>query len=138
MIVFDLHCSHSGDRFEAWFRSNADFERQLEQGLVQCPFCQSSRVSKAPMAPSVPRRSNEQSGVRDAIAQLAALQVELLRDSRWVGDEFADTARAMHLGEIDTAPVHGEATAEQARSLVEDGVPIAPLPLPVVPPSQVN
>ena len=138
MIVFDLHCSHSGDRFEAWFRSNADFEQQLEQGLVQCPFCQSSQVAKAPMAPSVPRRSNEQSGVRGAIAQLAALQAEMLRDSKWVGDEFADTARAMHLGEIGTVAVHGEATADQARSLVEDGVPIAQLPLPVVPPNQVN
>jgi hypothetical protein len=138
MIVFDLHCLASGDLFEAWFRSNADFERQREQGLVQCPFCQSSRVTKAPMAPLVPRSCDSGSSVRDAIAQLAELQAELLRDSRWVGNEFADTARAMHLGEIDTTPVHGEATAEQARSLVDDGVPIAPLPLPVVPPNQVN
>jgi hypothetical protein len=138
MIVFDLHCAASGDRFEAWFRSNADFERQLEQGLVQCPFCQSSRVAKAPMAPRVPRKGEIGSDVRDVIAKLSVLQAELLRDSRWVGEEFADTARAMHLGEIETAQVHGEATAEQAQSLVEDGVPIAPLPLPVVPPNQVN
>ena len=138
MIVFDLHCSHSGDRFEAWFRSNADFELQLEQGLVQCPFCQSSQVTKAPMAPQVPRKCEGGPGIGDAIAKLASLQAELLRNSKWVGDEFADTARAMHHGEIDTTPVHGEATAEQALSLVEDGVPIAPLPLPVVPPNQVN
>ena len=135
MIVFDLHCAASGDRFEAWFRSNADFDLQLERGLVQCPFCQSTEVAKAPMAPSVPRSS---SGVPEAIRQLASLQAELLRNSRWVGERFADTARAMHLGEIDTGPVHGEATPEQARSLVEDGVPIAPLPLPLVPPDQVN
>ncbi len=138
MIVFDLHCSDSGERFEAWFGSNADFESQIEQGLVQCPFCASSRVVKAPMAPSVPRRSEGAPDVRDAIEQLAALQAELLRDSRWVGDEFADTARAMHEGEIETGRVHGEATAEQAQSLVEDGVPIAPLPLPVRPPNEVN
>ena len=133
MIVFDLHCLASGDRFEAWFRSNADFEEQLERSLVQCPVCQSSKIAKAPMAPMVPR-----SGARDVIEKLAALQADLLRNSRWVGDEFTDTARAMHLGEIHTSPVHGEATAEQARSLVDDGVPIAPLPLPVVPPGQVN
>ncbi len=133
MIVFDLQCLASGDRFEAWFRSNADFERQLDQGLVQCPFCQSSRITKAPMAPLLPKSSGY-----DGIEKLASLQAELLRNSRWVGDEFADTARAMHVGEIDTSPVHGEATAEQARSLVEDGIPIAPLPLPVVPPNQVN
>lgn len=138
MIVFDLHCSQSGDRFEAWFRSNADYEQQLEQGRVQCPFCQSSQVAKAPMAPRVPRRSNRGSAIGDVMAKLASIQAELLRDSRWVGDEFADTARAMHNGDIDTTPVHGEATLEQARSLVEDGVPIAPLPLPVVPPNQVN
>lgn len=133
MIVFDLQCLASGDRFEAWFRSNADFERQLDQALVQCPFCQSSRITKAPMAPLLPRSSGY-----DGIEKMASLQAELLRNSRWVGDEFADTARAMHVGEIDTSPVHGEATAEQARSLVEDGIPIAPLPLPVVPPNQVN
>jgi hypothetical protein len=138
MIVFDLHCLARGDRFEAWFRSNADFERQVEQGLVQCPFCQSSQVTKAPMAPQVPRKGEAGPAIGDAIAKLASLQAELLRDSKWVGDEFANTARAMHLGEIDTAPVHGEATAEEAQSLVEDGVPIAPLPLPVVPPNQVN
>ena len=138
MIVFDLHCLASGDRFEAWFRSNADFEQQLDQGQVQCPFCRSSRVAKAPMAPLVPRSGSVGFPFDEAMARLAALQAELLRNSRWVGDEFTDTARAMHLGEIDTSPVHGEATAEQARSLVDDGVPIAPLPLPVVPPNQVN
>lgn len=138
MIVFDLLCSESGDRFEAWFGSNADFDRQIALGLVQCPFCQSHQVTKAPMAPWVPRSGGSESGVGEVMAKLASLQAELLRGSRWVGDQFTETARAMHLGEIDTNPVHGEATAAQARSLVEDGVPIAPLPLPVVPPDQVN
>lgn len=138
MIVFDLHCSASGDRFEAWFRSNADYDRQLEQGLVQCPVCQSSQVAKAPMAPSLQRNNEASLLARGGIERLAELQAELLRNSKWVGDAFAETARAMHLGEIDTAPVHGQATSEQARSLVDDGIPIAPLPLPVVPPNQVN
>jgi len=126
MIVFDLRCLASDDRFEAWFRSNADFERQLEEGLVQCPFCASSDIAKAPMAPMLPKTS------------FVSLQAELLRNSRWVGDEFADTARSMHLGEIATELVHGQASIEEARSLVEEGVPIAPLPLPVVPPKQLN
>jgi hypothetical protein len=126
MIVFDLRCLASDDRFEAWFRSNSDFEHQLAQGLVQCPFCASSDIAKAPMAPMVPKTG------------LATLQAELLRNSRWVGDEFADAARSMHLGEIETELVHGRASIEQARSLVEEGVPIAPLPLPVVPPKQLN
>ena len=136
MIVFDLRCLQSGDQFEAWFRSSADFDQQLEHGLVRCPFCESSRVTKAPMAPMIAKA--ESSTTTALLAQLASLQAELLSGSRWVGDRFADTARSMHLGEIDTSAVHGEATAEQAQSLAEDGVPIAPLPLPVVPPYQLN
>jgi hypothetical protein len=129
MIVFDLRCLASDDRFEAWFRSNADFEQQVEHGLVQCPFCASSDIAKAPMAPMLPKSGP---------TELASLQAELLRNSRWVGHEFADTARSMHLGEIETEQVHGQASIEQARSLVEEGVPIAPLLLPVVPPKQLN
>lgn len=138
MIVFDLQCTDSGDRFEAWFRSSAEFERQVEQELVQCPVCGSSQVAKAPMAPRIPIRNNRSPAAGEAFAQLASLQAKLLHGSRWVGDRFADTARAMHLGETEAAPVHGEATVEEARSLVEEGVPIAPLPLPIVPPRQVN
>ncbi len=85
------------------------------------------------MAPRLPRK-----GSGEPLARLAAMQTELLKDSRWVGDEFAETARAMHSGEVESAAVHGQATLEQARSLVDDGVPVAPLPLPVVPPNQVN
>ena len=65
-------------------------------------------------------------------------QAEILRNSRWVGDQFVETARAMHSGEAEPEQVHGNATLAQAKSLAEDGVPVAPLPLPVVPPSQVN
>jgi len=133
MIVFDLHCRDGGETFEAWFRSNADFDAQREAGLVQCPYCASTRVTKAPMAPSVPRKSSS-----EPLAKLAALQAEILKGSRWVGNEFADTARAMHSGEIAHEQVHGEATLADAKALADEGVPVAPLPLPVVPPAQVN
>ena len=130
MIVFDLQCDADAHVFEAWFRSGADFEEQATKGLVQCPLCGSARVVKAPMAPAVPRKSS--------IDTLAKLQAEMLRGSEWVGDRFADEARAMHLGDSDVRPVHGQATAEQASSLAAEGVPIAPLPIPLVPPGQVN
>ena len=132
MIVFDLQCAAGCGAFEAWFGSSADYEEQRAAGLVECPVCQSADVDKAPMAPSVPRKG------ASPLAQLAAMQAEMLKDSRWVGDEFTDTARAMHGGEITPALVHGNATLDQAKSLAEDGVPVAPLPLPVRPPSQVN
>ena len=137
MIVFDLQCLETccagGETFEAWFRSNADFDEQNAAGLVQCPFCNSTRIAKAPMAPSVPRKTSE-----GLLSKVAAVQAEMLRDSRWVGDEFAETARAMHSGEIEREQVHGQATIAEAKSLVDEGVPVAPLPLPVVPPTQVN
>ena len=133
MIVFDLQCLGGCETFEAWFRSSSDYDEQLAGGMVQCPFCQSTNIAKAPMAPRVPRKGSDQ-----PLARLAAMQAEMLKDSEWVGDRFADTARAMHNGEMEVAQVHGKATLEQAKSLVDDGIPVAPLPLPVTPPNQVN
>src|SRR5206468_11103272 len=94
MIVFDLQCRANCGSFEAWFSSSADYEEQRRTGMVQCPICQSTEIGKAPMAPRVPRK-----GGMDLLVKLAAMQAEVLKDSRWVGDEFASTARAMHLGE---------------------------------------
>ena len=133
MIVFDLQCLDGGETFEAWFRSNADYDEQSAAGLVQCPFCASTSIAKAPMAPRVPRKQSA-----NPLAKVAAMQAEILKDSRWVGDEFAETARAMHSGEIEPEQVHGQATVADAKALIDDGIPVAPLPLPVVPPSQVN
>lgn len=133
MIIFDLQCQDDGETFEAWFRSSADYEDQRESGLVQCPVCRSANVAKAPMAPSVPRK-----GSAGPLARLVAMQAEMLEGSRWVGSDFADTARKIHAGEMDPQLVHGSATLEQAKSLVEEGIPVAPLPLPVTPPNQVN
>jgi len=133
VIVFDLRCEDSGDVFEAWFQSSADFEKQKKRGLVQCPSCQSTRIAKAPMAPRVPAKSAE-----SPLARLAAAQAKALENSEWVGDRFAEEARAIHVGDSEARPVHGHATAAEAKSLVDDGIPVAPLPLPVVPPNQVN
>ena len=133
MIVFDLQCGEACGTFEAWFRSSADYDEQRAAGLVQCPVCQSADVDKAPMAPRVPAKRGD-----NPLARLAAVQAEMLKNSRWVGDEFVDTARAMHSGEIEPEQVHGNATLDQAKSLAEDGIPVAPLPLPVTPPSQIN
>ena len=133
MIVFDLTCGEGGETFEAWFRSTADFEEQASSGLISCPLCGSANVRKAPMAPSVPRKATA-----EPLARLAALQNAMLEKSRWVGADFADTARAMHAGDAPPELVHGSATLDQAKSLVQEGVPVTPLPLPIVPPAQVN
>jgi len=138
MIVFDLRCQPGGEVFEGWFASSADYAHQIERGLVQCPFCGSAEVEKAPMAPRVSRTAGSKTGATEAMVQLAELQEKLLDNSEWVGTELPETARAMHLGEVERRPVHGQASPEEARSLIDDGIPVLPLPLPVVPPRQVN
>jgi hypothetical protein len=137
VIVFDLKCLHGCAVFEGWFRSSSDFAEQTELGLVQCPCCGSAEVGKAPMAPRV-NRSDDMPVEAEAIAALASLQARLLCNSEWVGADLPETARAMHLGEMEARPVHGQASAAEARSLIDEGVSILPLPLPIVPPGQVN
>ena len=155
MIVYDLACTH-GHRFEGWFGSSADYEDQRARGLLACPNCGVSDVSKAPMAPAVPAKGNTRTDVparaaaqpmantpmppevQQALAALAKAQAEALKNSTWVGDKFAEETRKMHYGERDEAPIHGQASLAEAKALIEEGVPVAPLPFPVAPPDKLN
>lgn len=160
MIVFDLECAGTGHRFEGWFGSSEDFVRQQKRGLVTCPVCGSADVAKAVMAPRLTRKGNQMPAPvaapavvaqkpqpmahampPEAVAMMkaiATMQTEALKSSTWVGDRFAEDARAMHYGEKDAAPIHGQATLDEARELFEEGVEIAPLLVPVVPPGEAN
>jgi hypothetical protein len=144
MIVFDLRCA-GGHVFEAWFGSTGAWEEQRAAGQVRCPLCDSGEVDKAVMAPNIAAKANSRSSstptpaqMKAAVRAIAAAQAKVLEGSTWVGPGFAGRARAMHDGEEAHAPIHGQASLAEAKALVEDGVPIAPLPLPVVPPDQVN
>jgi hypothetical protein len=143
VIVFDLRCG-TGHFFEAWFGSSAAYEEQNRRGLVVCPMCRSGDVEKAVMAPNVGAKGNRAAdaapphAMKAAMAALAAAQARMLEESEWVGTAFAGKARAMHLGDEPVAQIHGQATPEQAKELIEEGVPVAPLPMPVVPPEACN
>ncbi|RYD98465.1 MAG: DUF1178 family protein [Sphingomonadales bacterium] len=142
MIVFDLRCAQD-HVFEAWFGSSAAYEEQNAGGLVVCPICGNGDVAKAVMAPNVAAKGNQGPAipakvVKAAMAALAAAQNRALENSTWVGTAFADTARSMHLGEAPVTQIHGQATADEAKALIDEGVPVAPLPLPVVPPETCN
>ncbi len=150
MIVYDLSCA-SGHRFEGWFGSSADYATQRERGLVGCPQCGSRAIDKAPMAPAVPRKGNQRIGAKQPIAggaiapetaaalrKLAELQAESLKSSTWVGGAFAEQSRAIHYGEQEPEAIHGQASADQARALVEEGIAIAPLLFPVAAPEELN
>lgn len=152
MIIFDLRCAAEGHVFEAWFASSSAFEDQRGRGLIACPLCGSAEVAKAPMAPAVGAKGNASSAtarpesplggspeeVKKMLAAAAALQKTLLAGSESVGARFASEARAIHLGEAESRPIHGEATRAEAESLIDEGVPIAPLPFSMVPPGEEN
>lgn len=153
MIVYDLCCS-AGHRFEGWFASSDDFTAQQQRGLLTCPQCGLADVVKAPMAPAVPRKGNQRTEPVAAsqplaggsmppeaaamLTKLAQLQAEVLRNSTWVGKDFARQSREIHYGERDAGLIHGQATLEEARELLEEGVPVMPLPFPVAPPEELN
>ena len=156
MIVFDLTCE-AGHRFEGWFGSSEDFAGQQERGLVTCPQCGSVEVEKAPMAPAVARKGNQQPArpvaeektqpmataplkpdLAQAFQKLAEAQARALKDSTWVGDRFAEDSRAMHYGEQDAKPIHGQASLEEARALLDEGIAVAPLPFPIATPGKLN
>lgn len=150
MIVFDLECRTGGHRFEGWFGSSADFAAQQERGLVACPHCGTADVIKAPMAPSIGRKGNQVAEAKPVqggklspeavkmMRAMATMQAEALKDSRWVGDGFAEQSRAMHYGERDAETIHGQATLREAKELLEEGIAVAPLPFPVAPPEETN
>jgi hypothetical protein len=141
VIRYNLSCQE-GHGFESWFRDSAAFDAQRAKGIVTCPVCGSSAVDRAIMAPQVARRDRDTAGReapapvalaapqdKELRAKLKALREALTRDSADVGERFADEARRMHLGESEHRSIHGQATAEDARSLVEDGIEIFPLPV---------
>ena len=164
MIVFDLKCGEAGHRFEGWFRSSEDFANQQQSGLLACPQCGSADVAKAAMAPAVARKGNQVAtshpdrnaespeqtestpvsnapmpeAVQKALETLAKAQAKALEKSRWVGNRFAEDARAMHYGEREHETIHGAASAEDAEALIDEGIAIAPLPFPIAPPDEQN
>jgi len=135
LIRFSLVCEHEHE-FEAWFRSNDDFETQKKRGFVECPSCGSREVGKALMAPAVSTgRKQEKMALamgeeqRRVMAELKALSQKMRENADYVGDKFAEEARKIHFGESDPRGIYGEATLEEAKGLAEDGVSFMPIPV---------
>jgi hypothetical protein len=160
VIAFDLVCTPNGHRFEGWFASSAEYDRQVTAQLLCCPTCDSVSVTKAVMAPNIARKGNQASvpapraepeqtvavsnqpdmpaEIEKAIAALGKLQSRMLENSDWVGNKFAEEARAIHYGETPERIIHGSASANEAQALFDEGITVAPLPLPYVPPEAKN
>lgn len=141
MIHYALTCDKD-HAFESWFQSAEAFDRLQAAGHIGCAVCGSVRVGKSLMAPAVrPARAGDDtagtagalSTPRSAVEEaLAALRRQVEAHSEYVGPDFAAEARAIHEGDAPARAIYGEAHRDEARRLVEDGVPVAPLPfLPV-------
>ncbi|HEX2940259.1 MAG TPA: DUF1178 family protein [Rhodopila sp.] len=147
MIHYQLRCGQS-HQFDGWFKDSGSFEKQAGLGLVECPECGGTDVERALMAPAVAKGAAPppapvapapaQAGVPDKVAKgnvpalmmavLQRIRAEVEKNCDYVGNEFADEARRMHRGEIEQRPIYGEASDEQAESLVEEGIDISRIP----------
>ena len=136
MIHYTLKCDE-GHHTESWFKSAEAFDTLANAGHLTCGICGSTEVSKALMAPRVKATSDADAQPQNPVmANPPAEVMKAMQDLRekvesssdYVGDKFASEARAMHLGDKPERPIYGEARLDQAKELVEDGVPVMPLP----------
>lgn len=136
MIRFGLICNHDHE-FDGWFSSSDDFDAQKRRGLIACPSCNSTKVSKSLMAPSVSTgRRKEKLAVatadaarREMIAEMKKLRDKITEGAEDVGKRFPEEARKIHYGESEERGIYGEANREDVEELLEEGVAIAPLPV---------
>ena len=140
MKVLDLQCTH-GHGFEGWFASAEAFETQLADGLVECPICADTAITKllsAPRlnlsgatAPNTTAPAVERAPVVDSPeARWMRAVREVMTKTEDVGERFAEEARRMHYGETEERGIRGQATPEQTLSLADEGIPVFTLPLP--------
>ena len=155
MIRYNLRCER-GHAFESWFQSSSAYDQQRKRKLVDCPSCGSTEIEKAIMAPQILRPSKRRDAAaepapqpvasetpaaapartvlmmpaeRELRAKLKELRDHVVKHADNVGDRFPNEARKMHYGDIDHRPIYGEASPEEARALIDEGVEVSPLPV---------
>ncbi len=135
MIQYALRCA-DGHSFDSWFQSAEAFDKLVAAGMVSCAICGATQVEKAIMTPRVSAGRSSEPSRAGALQTpdgpeeraLAALRRKIERDSDYVGMNFVTEARAIHEGAAPERTIYGEARLDEARKLLEDGVPVAPLP----------
>lgn len=147
MIKYDLRCEQ-GHAFESWFQSSSAYDSQRKRKLIACPSCGSSKVDKAIMAPRLsgtrkrgrveapsevtpvetPTPSLVMTQELELRAKLKELRDHVVKNADNVGERFPNEARKMHYGDIEHRPIYGEASADEAKSLIDEGIEVMPLP----------
>ena len=151
MIRYNLRCDQ-GHAFESWFQSSGAYESQEKRQLVGCPACGSTKVERAIMAPQIARKGRRDvvapppeavsteaapaastplmmAQERELRAKLKELRNHVVKNADNVGERFPNEARKMHYGDIEHRPIYGEASPDEARSLVDEGIEVTPLPV---------
>jgi hypothetical protein len=150
MIRYSLRCER-GHGFESWFQSSFAYDSQVKRKLVTCPACGSAKVEKAIMAPQIVSKKGRDSAApapaastdvtasgstplmmaqeRELRAKLKELRDHIVKNADNVGERFPNEARKMHYGDIEHRPIYGEASPDEARSLIDEGVEVSPLPV---------
>lgn len=159
MILYRLRCA-KGHEFDSWFKDGKTYERQEKRSLIGCPACGSAKVTRAPMAPRIGKGAGKRSGnpveapveapaeaapVAAPDPQMAALAQAMPKEMREtllklreqveknlepVGEKFAEEARKIHYGETEERGIRGQASREETRELLEEGISVLPLPIP--------
>ena len=153
MIRYALRCEHD-HAFESWFQSSSAFDSQVRRKLVACPVCESTEVEKAIMAPRIVSKKGRESAPpvpapvppptpeaapsaqpllmaqeRELRTKLKELRDHIVKNADNVGERFPNEARKMHYGDIEHRPIYGEASPEEARELIDEGIDVSPLPV---------
>jgi hypothetical protein len=154
MIRYTLRCDR-GHAFESWFQNSSAYESQEKRQLVNCPACGSVKVERAIMAPQIVSRKGRESALpapaptpaptadaaapastplmmaqeRELRAKLKELRDHIVKNADNVGERFPNEARKMHYGDIEHRPIYGEASPDEARALIDEGVEVSPLPV---------
>ena len=154
MIRYNLRCER-GHAFESWFQSSAAYESQEKRKLVNCPICGSAKVERAIMAPRIVGKKGRNKAEAEPVAatpadtaapastptpllmaqerelrvKLKELRDHIVKNADNVGERFPNEARKMHYGDIEHRPIYGEASPDEARALIEEGVEVSPLPV---------
>ena len=150
MIRYNLRCDR-GHAFESWFQDSAAYDSQRKRKLVDCPACGSTKIDKAIMAPKIGRggKRTEPESVpaetaatpapnvqplmmaqeRELRAKLRELRDHVTKNADNVGDKFPNEARKMHYGDIEHRPINGEASPQEARAMIDEGIEVSPLPV---------
>ncbi len=143
MILFRLKCSRDHE-FEAWFRSSASYNEQLAHGDIDCPVCGDKHVGKAPMAPRLssnsalakkhPTDKGSEQRAREVARQIleatGKIRQAVEENFEYVGEDFADEARAIHYGDSEQRDIYGEATEKEAVDLDDEGIAVSRVPGP--------